>query len=120
MKQRISRAAALACATLALNACSSVNLWPFGGGKEQDPSLPPAGATAYQCEAAKRLYVRYLDNGAAVWVILPDREFRLNKAGSGTGTRYSNGSDTLEVNDKEATLSDGAGVTYAECKAVGG
>jgi len=46
MKHRITRKAALACATLILSACSSVNvnLWPFGGDKEQDPSRTPAGA----------------------------------------------------------------------------
>ncbi|MGP1682469.1 MAG: hypothetical protein ACTS8S_09110, partial [Giesbergeria sp.] len=73
MKHRITRAAALACATLTLSACSSVNLdvLSFGGAKEQDTSRPPAGATAYQCEGGKRLFVRYLDNGAAAWVILP-------------------------------------------------
>ena len=101
MKHRITRAAALACATLTLSACGSVNLnlWPFGGDKEQDPSRTPAGATAYQCEGGKRLFVRYLDNGAAAWVILPEREFRLNKTASGSGTRYSNGSATLDIKD---------------------
>ncbi len=120
MKQRISRIAALACATLMLSACSSVNLWPFGGGKEQDLSRPPPGATAYQCEGGKRLYVRYLDNGAAAWVILPEREFRLNKASSDGGSRYSNGNATLDIKDGGATLSDGAAVTHAGCKASGG
>ena len=122
MKHRITRAAALACATLMLSACGSVsvNLWPFGGDKEQDPSRTPAGASAYQCEGGKRLFVRYLDNGAAAWVILPDREFRLNKITSGTGTRYSNGSATLDVKDGGAVLSDGATVTHAGCKVSGG
>ena len=122
MKHRIIRAAALACATLTLSACGSVgvNLWPFGGDKEQDPSRTPAGASAYQCEGGKRLFVRYLDNGAAAWVILPEREFRLNKATSTSGTRYSNGSATLDLKDGAATLSDGATVTHAGCKASGG
>jgi len=122
MKHRIARKAALACATLTLSACSSVsvNLWPFGGDKEQDPSRTPAGATAYQCEGGKRLFVRYLDNGAAAWVILPEREFRLNKTASGSGTRYSNGSATLDIKDGGATLADGAAATYAGCKASGG
>lgn len=122
MKHRIARKAALACATLTLSACSSVsvNLWPFGSDKEQDPSRTPAGATAYQCEGGKRLFVRYLDNGAAAWVILPEREFRLNKTASGSGTRYSNGSATLDIKDGGATLADGAAVTYAGCKASGG
>ena len=123
MKHRISRTAAFACAILLLAACSSVdvNLWPFGGGKkEQDLSRPPAGATAYQCDGGKRLFVRYLDNGAAAWVILPDREFRLTKTTSATGSRYGNGSATLDINDNAATLFDGAKVTHAGCKAAAG
>jgi membrane-bound inhibitor of C-type lysozyme len=120
MKHRITRIAAPACATFLLAACASVNLdvLSFGGVKEQDVSRAPAGATAYQCEGGKRLFVRYLDNGAAAWVILPEREFRLNKAASGTG--YSNDSATLDIKDGDATLSDGAAVTHAGCKAAGG
>jgi membrane-bound inhibitor of C-type lysozyme len=107
-----------ACAALLLSACSSINLDAFsmGGVKEQDTSRAPAGATAYQCDAGKRLFVRYLDNGAAAWVILPEREFRLNKESA--GNRYSNGKDTLELKDKEATLWDGANAVYAGCKAA--
>jgi len=97
-----------------------VDVWPFGGSKEQDLSRTPPGASAYQCEGGRRLYVRYLDNGAAAWVILPEREFRLNKAASDGGTRYSNGSATLDIKDGGATLSDGAAVTYAGCKVAGG
>ena len=124
MKHPITRMAALTLAgsTLLLGACSSisVDLWPFGGGKEQDLSRTPAGATAYTCEGGKRLFVRYLDNGAAAWVILPEREFRLNKTTSASGTRYSNGNATLDIKDGGATLSDGAAVTHAGCKASGG
>jgi len=117
MKHPIARVALPACALLLIAACSSLNLLPFGGSKEQDTSRAPAGATAYQCDAGKRLFVRYLDDGAA-WVILPDREFRLDKAAS--GARYSNGNDALEVKDKVATLYDGATITRAGCKADGG
>lgn len=122
MTHRITRAAICACATLTLSACSGigVNLWPFGSSKEQDSSRTPAGASAYQCEGGKRLFVRYLDNGAAAWVILPEREFRLNKTNSTSGSRYGNGSATLDIHDSGVTLSDGAAVTHAGCKASGG
>jgi len=124
MKHRITRMAALTLAgsTLLLGACSSVNLdlLPFTGGKEQDVSRTPPGATAYTCADNNRFFVRYLDNGAAAWVILPDREFRLNKATSDSGARYSNGSATLETKDNEVTLFDGAKPTYTDCKASGG
>src|SRR5512141_2597411 len=104
MKHPIARIAAPACAALLLAACSSVNLdlLSFGGSKEQDTSRAPAGATAYQCDAGKRLFVRYLDSGAAAWVILPGREFRLNKTPAAAGARYSNGSDTLDIKDNTA------------------
>ena len=115
---RLTRAAALACTSLMLSACSSISLWPFGGGPETDPTRAPAGATTYQCDNSKQFYVRYLDKGAAAWVILPEREFRLNKIASGGS--YSNGSDTLDIKDGGATLSDGATVTYADCKAAAG
>ena len=62
--------------------------------------------------------MRYLDNGAAAWVILPEREFRLNKASSGNS--YSNGSDALELKDNVATLWDGANVSYAGCRLAAG
>lgn len=114
----------LAGMALFLGGCSTINLdlmnlWPLAGGKEQDVSRAPAGATAYACEGGKRLFVRYLDNGGAAWVILPGREFRLNKATAGAGTSYTNGSATLDIADGAATLSDGAAVSYAGCKAAG-
>ena len=122
MPHRIARTAALVCATLLLGACSSVNLdiLSIGRAKEQDVSRTPAGATAYQCDANKRLFVRYLDNGAAAWIILPDRQFRLNKTTSASGSRYSNGNATLDIKDNAATLSDGATATHADCKATPG
>jgi len=124
MEHRITPVAAFAGASLVasivLSACSSVNLWPFGGDQEQDTSRTPAGATAYACDGATRLFVRYLDNGAAAWVILPDREFRLNKLTSASGTSYSNGNATLDIKDDGVTLFDGAKATYAGCKVAGG
>ncbi len=122
MKQQISRAAALACASLLLAACSSASLdvLSFSGPKEQDTTRPPAGATAYQCEGGKRLFVRFLDAGAAAWVMLPGREFRLNKTASASGNRYSNGQNTLDTSGAEATLRDGDSVTYSACKTAAG
>lgn len=120
MNQRIIHAAALACAALLLSACGgmSVNLWPLAGTREFDKSRVPTGATAYQCDAGKRLLVRYLDNGAAAWVILPDREFRLNKAAA--GNRYTNGSATLDTDAGGATLRDGDALVFDNCKPATG
>ena len=58
----------------------------------------------------KRFYVRDLENGAAAWLILPDRQVRLDKM-TGAGTRYSNGIAVLEINGNEATLNDAPSIS---------
>ena len=107
--------------SLLLGGCGGMpsmpNIWPFAdSGKER--SRVPRGATVYACDNARTLYVRYVDDGKAAWVILPDREFRLNPVISASGARYSNGIGTLDTKGEEATLSDGATVTHANCKAA--
>ncbi len=104
--------------SLLLAGCGGIsmgNLNPFGGGPEE-LSRVPLNATAYQCDAGKRLYVRYMDGGAYAWVILPEREFRLDRAGPASGTRYGTGSAILDRNGDEVTLSDGPAVSYLGCK----
>lgn len=108
----------LSALTLLLSGCGSMSmggLWPFDSGPEER-SRAPANAVAYLCDGGKRLYVRYLDNGAHAWVILPEREFRLDKSPSSSGTRYGTGRASLEVNGNEVTLSDGPSVSYTACK----
>ena len=106
-----SIAAALA---LSLAACGSFSVWPFGGGEKfQDRSQAPANATAYQCAGGKKFYVRKLEDGA-VWLILPEREVRLNKTGEG---RFANGAAALELSGGAATLADGP-ATLKDCKAA--
>ena len=97
------------------------NDWSFGE-KSGERSRVPPGATTYQCDNGRTLYVRYLETGKVAWVILPEREFRLNAlaaaSSAAAGARYSNGIGTLETKGNEATLSDGATVTHANCKAA--
>jgi membrane-bound inhibitor of C-type lysozyme len=117
MKTGLTRASLAATLLLTLSACGSfnVNLWPFGGGdKYQDRSKVPANSTAYQCGSGKRFYVRNLEDGAAVWLILPDREVRLGKT---SASRYSNGITVLELSGDAASLSEGPN-TLSGCKTV--
>ena len=105
---------ALTAAVLA-SGCGGVNLWPFGSQGAREYSRTPADATEYQCDGGKRFYVRDLQGGS-VWIILPERQFRLDKVASSEGTRYSNGTATLDVNGSETTLRDGAAVAFIGCK----
>jgi membrane-bound inhibitor of C-type lysozyme len=102
---------AAACAAL-LSGCSSM----FSDDNELKRSRTPPGATAYKCDEGKALYVRYIDDGKAAWVIFPDYEFRLNQTSSASGARYSNGQTTLDTKGNEATLRDSSTISYANCK----
>lgn len=113
--------AGLAAISLLMAGCGEMNVkkyLPFGSdtAQTQERSRTPPNSTEYQCAAGKRFYVRTLDGGAAVWLILPEREVRLNKIGS--STRYSNGIAVLELSGNEATLTDGAASSFTGCKAA--
>lgn len=120
--QQLLRPALLAAAVLALQACGSVNvnLWPFGEERTTERSRVPANATAYQCDGDRKLYVRMLDNGAAAWVILPEREIRLEKTGAAAATNYAYRGTLLEIKGAEAVLLEGAKPVLTGCKAEKG
>ena len=105
------------CLTILIGGCGGFNpasLWPFGDGVQGREPGPPPNALAYRCDANRSFYLRMLDGGAA-WVILPEREFRLDKAAGAAG-RYGNGVATLEVNGDIATLNDGPGQAFTACR----
>jgi len=109
----------LALSTMIVAGCGGISMpsMPtFFGEKNIERSRVPVNSTAYQCAGGKRLYVRYQENGASAWVILPEREFRLDRVAGEGGTRYGSGKAVLAVNGEEVTLSDGATVSYAACK----
>ena len=109
--------ASLAGAVLLLSACGDMNVKkyiPFAGDPVQERSRVPANATEYQCAGGKRIYVRTLDGGAAVWLILHERELRLDRVG--TGNRYITGNTVLVLDGGNASVTDGGPPTYSACK----
>lgn len=108
---------ALFMAASLLAGCGEMKMkvWPFGDGSPRERSRDPANATEYQCAAGKRFFLRTIDGGTAAWLILPEREVRLESIGSG-GTRYGKGGLVLDLGADKASLADGATTTYADCK----
>jgi membrane-bound inhibitor of C-type lysozyme len=98
--------------------CGSINIWPFGESKSQSVSRGPENATEYRCDGGKLFHVRTLDAGKSVWVILPDRQVRLDRVATEAGNRYSNGIATLNIGDAGATLTDGPAISFSGCKVV--
>ena len=105
--------------SLAAAGCGSVSmpssLWPFSDDKNMERSRVPANSVTYQCAGGKRFYLRTLESGAAAWVILPEREFRLERV-SGDAARYGNGRAVLTVTAEETSLTDGPTVSYTGCR----
>ena len=99
-----------------LAGCGSINLWPFGETRTAERPRGPANATEYRCDGGKSFHLRLLDGGAGAWVILPDRQVRLDKAAATAGMRYSNGIATLQLDGETAMLSDGPASAFNNCK----
>ncbi|MDD5177263.1 MAG: hypothetical protein PHQ05_12665 [Sterolibacterium sp.] len=59
------------------------------------------------------------DSPRAAWIIYPEREFRLDKIATASGTHCGNGIAVLNVSGNEATLEDGSAIPYAGCKKAG-
>ena len=109
---------ALAVSALLLAGCAGMRVWPFGGDGSVDPSRGPENATRYRCAGGKSFYLRFLAGGEA-WVILPDREIRLDKVEGAAGRRFSNGRSTLDMagaDTTETTLRDGSAAVFVDCK----
>lgn len=109
--------AALATAVL-LSGCGEMKMkaWPFSSEKSfQERARGPANATEYQCAGGKRIYLRTMDGGDSVWLILPERELRLDRIGA-EGSRYGKGAMVLQLSGNDATLTDGAASPFAGCR----
>lgn len=111
------RAVTLLLSALLLTGCGDmkVKVWPFGDSSPRERSREPVNATDYQCAAGKRFYLRMIDGGVAAWLILPEREVRLERIG-GSATRYGKGALVLELGGDNTFLADGANTSHASCK----
>jgi len=100
--------------TSLLAACGDLKpkIWPFADSGPRERARDPANAQEYACSGDKRFYLRRLDGGA-VWLILPEREVRLEGLG---GTRYGKGSLVLELGTDVASLVDGAATSFSGCR----
>lgn len=97
-----------------LSACSSISLNPFASDNKEQ-SLSPQNATEYRCEGGAHFYVRMLNNGNDAWLIYPQHEVNLVKAGD-SQNRFVSGLITLVIDGNNTTLNDGEKTAYTACK----
>lgn len=96
--------------------CGGFKIWPFGESEAPRASRGPENAAEFRCDAGKVFHVRYLDGGKSAWVILPDRQVRLDRVAAEAGNRYSNGIAVLHVGVAGATLTDGTAISFTGCR----
>jgi hypothetical protein len=111
---KIRRRAALAAAALLCCGCGA-RPWPFGG-EASERAAATFDAIEYRCTTGRGFYLRVLENGAAVWLILPEREIRLERTGAGPGTRYAWRQTRLEIEGEAAVLFEGPTLLAGGCQ----
>ena len=108
-----TRAVVLGALVATVQGCSG-SWWPFGSSGGEANRIPP-GAVEFTCAEGKRLFVRFADDGKSAWVILPDREFRLDRSGGGSDA-YANATTRLSLPGDSAQLDIEGNRQYADCK----
>ena len=85
----------------------------------EEVNLTPEDTTGFQCANNEIFYLRYLEENNAVWVILKDREFRLDKNDGGNDTyTYTNSTISLDINEDSAVIEIDSPTLYEECQKI--
>ena len=79
--------------------------------------LTPKDAISFKCANNESFYIKYLEENNAVWVILKDREFRLNKI-EGRNKTYANATTSLDITGNNAIIKVDASILYKECQNI--
>lgn len=107
---------AICAAVLLLCGCGTGRLLPWGAPEAAAVPRVPPGATAYECEGGKSLFVRFEREAKAAWIIHSAGEYRLDSIASSAGEQYGKGRTLLTVRDGVAELQEGGKTELAACK----
>ena len=77
-------------------------------------NIRPEDSIKYNCDNKKTFFLLYLKEKRSVWVILPDREFRLNQIDE-TQNIYTNDITTLEISPEETQIKNEKEILYNQC-----
>ena len=73
----------------------------------------PEDSVEYNCDKKKTFFLSYINKKKSVWLILPDREFRLNQI-DGSENIYTNNITTLEISPGYAQIKDKKEILYSQ------
>ena len=104
---------------LLLNACSSINLdkekiTDIFSLDDENQILSPENSIQFTCNQNQTFFLRYLEDKNAVWIILDNREFRLEKDFV-DDNKYSNGKTVLEIAQGNVSITSNEITLYKQC-----
>ena len=105
---------------LLLNACSSINLdkekiKDIFSLDDENQILSPENSIQFTCNQNQTFFLRYLEDKNAVWIILDNREVRLEKE-LVNDNKYSNGKTVLEISEDNISITSNEKFIYKQCK----
>jgi hypothetical protein len=105
-----------------LNSCSSIkldkeNIKDIFSFDDKSQSLSPDNSTQFMCDQNQTFFLRYLEGNNAVWIILNNREFRLEKV-LVDDNKYSNGKTVLEFFQDNVKITSNEKSLYEQCKEI--
>ncbi len=103
-----------------LNGCSSINLdkekiTDIFSLDDENQILSPENSIQFTCDQNQIFFLRYLEDKNAVWIILDNREFRLEKD-LVDDNKYSNGKTVLEISQGNVSIASNEKSLYKQCK----
>ena len=101
------------CSSLSIDKEKISNILSWESDTSEDFSLK--NSIQFKCAENKVFYLRYLEEKNAVWIILDDREFRLEKI-LDQDNKFSNNMSNLEINPENTILNTSAKTSYEQCK----
>jgi membrane-bound inhibitor of C-type lysozyme len=76
--------------------------------------IRPKDSVEYNCEKKKTFFLFYLNEGKSVWLVLPDREFKLNQIEESQNI-YSNDITTIEISSEKTQIRNDDDILYNQC-----
>ena len=79
-----------------------------------EKNIRPEGSIEYNCEKKKTFFLFYLNDKKSVWVVLPNKEFKLNQIDESQNI-YSNNITTLEISPEQTQIKNEKEILYNQC-----
>mgnify|MGYP006079744663 FL=1 len=79
-----------------------------------EKTIRPEDSIEYNCDKKKTFFLSYLNEGKSVWIVLPDREFKLDQIDESQNI-YSNDITTIEMSSEIIQVINNNEILYDQC-----